>query len=160
MNITATCAILVLTLILAALDSAQACSLPLDADEETPGTPPNIDLPPPLAGGHWRIDSIDGVPLPEGVYPILKFGTDGRLGGHFGCNSISAEYAGDRDRLDVGAVFLTRADCNTTKAGIEADVYAILRGTLRITLPEKSDWVVELASTDGRIIRLGRVVYR
>ena len=160
MNSTATFAILALTLILAALDGALACYLTVDTDEDVPAAPKQMSLSSPLAGGHWRVDSIDGVPLPEGVYPILKFGTDGKLGGHFGCNSITADYSGDPDRLDIGSVFLTRATCEAAKATVEADLYAILRGRLRITLPEDTDWVIELTSPEGRVIRLGRVVYR
>ena len=83
-----------------------------------------------------------------------------KLGGHFGCNSITADYSGDPDRLDIGSVFLTRATCEAAKATVEADLYAILRGRLRITLPEDTDWVIELTSPEGRVIRLGRVVYR
>lgn len=160
MNITATCAILALTLILAALDGAQACYILANEPDAPPAQPTEISLPSPLAGADWRVDSIDGAPLPDGIYPILSFSADGQITGTLGCNGVVATYAGDTERLDIGTLFLTRAPCPPVAEAVEADLHAILRGRLRLTQPDDSAWVMELTSADGRTIRLGRVVYR
>ena len=160
MNITATCAILVLTLILAALDGAQACYIPADAADTPPAQPKEMSLPSPLAGGDWRVDTIDGAPLPDGIYPILSFSADGQITGTLGCKSVIATYGGDTERLDIGTLFLTRAPCPPVAEAVEADLQAILRGRLSLPQPDDSAWVMDLTSTDGRTIRLGRVVYR
>lgn len=66
-----------------------------------------------LAGREWKLVWVDGFStMPSGVAtPTLTFGTDGRLSGNTGCNSASASYTVEGDRLSISALITTKRAC-------------------------------------------------
>lgn len=66
-----------------------------------------------LTGREWKLVWVDEFStMPSGVAtPTLSFGSDGRLTGNTGCNSASASYTVDGDRLSISALITTKRAC-------------------------------------------------
>jgi heat shock protein HslJ len=66
-----------------------------------------------LTGRDWTLTWVEGfASMPAGVATsAIRFGTDGRLGGNTGCNTASAAYSVDGDRLSIGALITTKRAC-------------------------------------------------
>ncbi|HJV68921.1 META domain-containing protein [Ideonella sp.] len=65
---------------------------------------------PALQHGEWRVATVDGsVPLPDA--PItLRFGADGGLRGHAGCNGFSGSYGLAGDRMSTAGLASTQPE--------------------------------------------------
>jgi heat shock protein HslJ len=151
---------------LMASESAYLAAFPAVEEVERAGdqlllTGPDVELvyaavaPEPdadLEGTTWRLDALVEGADPDGsVSSILGEATlqlgGGQLGGHTGCNSFSAPYEVEGDRLLVGDVGQTLIGCEEALQRQEAHVIGVLEADPTI-LVEGSR--LELAAPDGR----------
>ena len=66
-----------------------------------------------LIDRQWTLDWIPGFEtMPAGVaVPTIGFGSDGRMSGNTGCNSASASYTVEGDRLTISRLLTTKRAC-------------------------------------------------
>jgi heat shock protein HslJ len=105
-----------------------------------------------LEGTTWRMDALVEGAGPDGsVSSVLGEGflefAGGQLGGHSGCNSFSASYELEDDRLLVGDVSQTLIGCEEALQRQEAHVVGVLEADPTL-LVEGSR--LELTAADGR----------
>lgn len=99
-------------------------------------------------GGSWVIAQARSEPLLDRRFARLVFGPDGRLGGHTGCNTLSASYTLDGDRLKIGPVVTTRRICPELQREQEDRVLTALE--LAATARVRPDGLLELRDAEGR----------
>ena len=66
---------------------------------------------PQLAGSEWRPTDIGGVEVPAEPEVFVRFGGEGRLEGHGGCNGFFGSYELDGDKIEIGPLGATRMAC-------------------------------------------------
>jgi heat shock protein HslJ len=96
-----------------------------------------------LAETAWLVSSIGGVSVIPEAPPSMDFGDDGVLSGTTGCNTYTAQYVTDADRIQIGPLGTTRmacaADRNAQETAFSAAVSAATHwqlaedGTLHLT---------------------------
>jgi heat shock protein HslJ len=72
-----------------------------------------------LAGTAWVVTAIGGtqVALPEP--PLIEFGSEGRIAGSTGCNSMMGTYAVDGASLSFGPLATTKRACAAPNGEVE-----------------------------------------
>lgn len=73
-----------------------------------------------LAGSEWRPTQLGNATLPEDVDLFLRFESDGRLSGHFGCNSFFGSYSLADGTIEMGPFGSTRMACEEPAMAREA----------------------------------------
>lgn len=96
----------------------------------------------------WRIVQARSEPMLDTRRARLSFGVDGRLVGHTSCNSLSAPFERDGDRLSIGAVVTTRMACARLQMEQEDRVLTALEATA--TARVRPDGLLELRDAEGR----------
>ena len=66
---------------------------------------------PQLAGSEWRPTEIRGVEVPAKPALFVRFGGEGRLEGHGGCNGFFGSYELEGDKIEIGPLGATRMAC-------------------------------------------------
>ena len=122
--------------------------LALAACSHAPATtdPPAAAAPTVLT--EWRIVQARTEPMLDTRRARLHFRADGRLVGHTSCNSLSASYTLDADRLKVGPVSTTRIGCARLQREQEDRVLTALE--LAATARVRPDGLLELRDAEGR----------
>lgn len=112
--------------------------------------PPPAPLPAPgrEVTGLWRIEQARSEPLLDKRHARLVFEPDGRLGGHTGCNVLTASYSLAGDQLKIGPVATTRRACPELQREQEDRVLTALE--LAATARVRADGILELRDVDGR----------
>ena len=64
-----------------------------------------------LAGSEWRPTEIGGVEVPAGSDLFVRFGGEGKLRGHGGCNGFFGTYRLAGDGIEIGKLGATRMAC-------------------------------------------------
>jgi heat shock protein HslJ len=64
-----------------------------------------------LGGTNWVLVSLAGNQVPSDVYISASFAGDGSIGGSSGCNSYSAQYEVDDDKITIGPGATTLMAC-------------------------------------------------
>lgn len=77
----------------------------------------------------WNVQSIAGAPLVEGTQPTLVIGSDGRGGGHGGCNSYFATTAIEGDNITFSAIGSTFMACAEDVMAQERALFDALSAT-------------------------------
>ena len=72
-----------------------------------------------LGGTDWVVTDPGGSPRPA----TLSFGTDGRIGGHSGCNGYGGRYERSADRLAIADITTQEAGCPDERGAQEAALY-------------------------------------
>lgn len=98
--------------------------------------------------GVWRIEQARSEPLIDKRHARLVFEPDGRLGGHTGCNVMSASYTLVGDDLKIGPVATTRRACPELQREQEDRVLTALE--LAATARVRADGILELRDAEGR----------
>src|SRR5688572_28536151 len=93
-----------------------ACSTPAgtaagDAASRAPATAGGAAAGPLTVLGLWRIDQARSAPIVDRRRVRLDFGPGGKLTGHTSCNTFSADYTLQGDRLTIGRISTGRAKC-------------------------------------------------
>lgn len=105
-----------------------------------------------LQGTLWTVDSIitgDAVAsTPAGTTATFRFGADGTVEIHTGCNSGSGRYEADEDSLRLINVALTEMACGSPGGDLEAAIVPFLSGgELTYTIDESL--LTLMAGDDG-----------
>ena len=66
----------------------------------------------PLAGSEWRPAEIAGLVVPSDPEMFVRFGAEGRLEGHGGCNGFFGSYKLDGRTIEIGPLGATRMACD------------------------------------------------
>ncbi len=66
---------------------------------------------PQLAGSEWRPTEIGGAGVPAEPEMFVRFGGEGRLEGHGGCNGFFGSYELKGDKIEIGPLGATRMAC-------------------------------------------------
>lgn len=98
--------------------------------------------------GLWRIEQARSEPLIDKRHARLVFEPDGRLGGHTGCNVLTASYSLVGDQLKIGPVATTRRACPELQREQEDRVLTALE--LAATARVRADGILELRDAEGR----------
>ncbi|URI06541.1 META domain-containing protein [Aquincola tertiaricarbonis] len=113
------------------------------------GTPPTSPTSPTLSvAGLWRVDQAMTEPLIDRSQARLDFRPDGTLVGHTSCNSLSASYTLQGDRLAVGPVVTTRRACGPMAMEQEDRILTALEAAR--TARVRPDGLLELRNAEGR----------
>lgn len=127
--------------------AATAASLVLTACGHAPAPAP-APVPQLTVRTEWRIVQARTEPMLDTRRARLDFRVDGRLVGHTSCNSLTASYTLDGDRLKVGPVVTTRMACARLQMEQEDRVLTALE--LAVTARVRPDGLLELRDADGR----------
>ena len=73
--------------------------------------PPVAHAGPELAGSEWRPQEIGGAQVPPEPEIFVRFGSEGRLEGHGGCNRFFGSYRLSGDKIEFGPIGATRRVC-------------------------------------------------
>lgn len=109
----------------------------------TPPTSPTLSV-----AGLWRVDQAMTEPLIDRSQARLDFRTDGTLVGHTSCNSLSASYTLQGDRLAVSPVVTTRRACGPMAMEQEDRILTALEAAR--TARVRPDGLLELRNAEGR----------
>lgn len=107
-----------------------------------------------LEGTSWRIVSLGGVPPLAGRPAELHF-AEGRLSGSIGCNRLSATFASDGARLNVGSIAATRMACAPAIMAMETQLTTLLRRSLSVRSGENGQMSLSDGSTALVLAPLG-----
>lgn len=106
--------------------------------------------------GRWRIEQARTEPIYDRALARLDFGADGRLTGHTSCNTLSATYVLQGDRLRVESISTTRQRCGRQQLEQEDRILTALE--LAVTARVRLDGLLELREAEGRgVLRATRV---
>ena len=98
--------------------------------------------------GLWRIEQARSEPILDKRRARISFGADGKLTGHTSCNTMTAPYALEGDRLKVGAVITTRMACAPLQMEQEDRILTALE--VAVSARVRDDGLLELRDGDGR----------
>jgi len=76
-----------------------------------------------LSGGQWQLISIDGQPAAVNSLITLTFDNEGSLFGSSGCNSYSATYTVEGDRISIGPIISTLMMCTNAATAEQERAY-------------------------------------
>jgi heat shock protein HslJ len=82
-----------------------------------------------LAGSEWRPTLIGTMLLPENGMLILRFGGNGKLTGHSGCNRFFGTYDISGNRIKFGHMGVTRMACIKSVMELESKFLSAIEGT-------------------------------
>lgn len=106
--------------------------------------------------GTWVIAQARAEPLLDRRLARLVFGPDGRVSGHTSCNTLTARYTLDGDRLAIGPVATTRRLCPELQREQEDRVLTALE--LAVSARVRPDGLLELRDAEGRgVLRATRL---
>jgi heat shock protein HslJ len=100
----------------------------------------------------WTLVSVDGAPsVPsDQTAPTIRFGSDGRLSGNTGCNSASADFTVNGDRLTIGMMISTKRACLEQRRNeLERAYMAALNATRRFRIVKEE---LELLDESGSVV--------
>jgi len=86
-----------------------------------------------LAGTSWKLVSYGPVsgqkPAVAGVETSLAFGTDGKVSGKLGCNSMGGDYSARDAQVTFGAIASTMMACPDPQMEQEGAAFGVLQNT-------------------------------
>ena len=65
-----------------------------------------------LAGSEWRPLNIGDIEVPAGSELFVRFGGEGKLEGHSGCNRFSGTFKLTGDGIEIGPLGVNRMACS------------------------------------------------
>ena len=65
-----------------------------------------------LAGSEWRPTKIGDIKVPAGSEMFVRFGGEGKLEGHSGCNRFFGTFKLAGDGIEIGPLGVTRMACS------------------------------------------------
>jgi len=94
-----------------------------------------------LAGSQWGFGGNDK--------RFIRFGADGRVSGHAGCNRFAGSYSEDGGKLSIGPLAMTRKMCPPRDMARERALAGLLRNTRNF---EASHLKLTLVSGSGKVL--------
>jgi len=108
---------------------------------------------PQLAGSEWRPTEIGGIEVPAGTELFVRFGGEGRLEGHGGCNGFFGSYELEGDRIETGPLGATRMACSEPVMETEFRFMSALEKAERVERDR-----IDLTLLDGSGSPLARLI--
>ena len=112
--------------------------------------------PADLVGTTWRLYSVGGAPVPEGLEATLYFSSEGRIRGYGGCGSYSGSYDAEGDDIRIiGLGMEETGSCSlensrTQMAGLGMGPYDYILSEDRLELyAERGNVLVFVPLTEG-----------
>lgn len=106
--------------------------------------------------GRWRIEQARTEPIYDRALARLEFGANGRLSGHTSCNTLSAAYVLEGERLRVDTISTSRQRCGRLQLEQEDRILSALE--LAATARVRPDGLLELREAEGRgVLRATRL---
>ena len=110
-----------------------------------------------LAGSEWRPVEIGDIAVPAGAELFVRFGGEGELQGHGGCNRFFGTYRLAGERIEIGPLGATRMACPTPVMEREnrflqalADARLFVRDRIHLLLTDdQGNPLVRLIQTDA-----------
>lgn len=153
----AVCAVLVAALWLggcaappAPTTEAAVTAPPVTAQGSTPAPPGAAAAPDPQVLGLWKIEQARAAPVVHKLNARLNFGTDGRLSGSGGCNSLGSTYTLAGNKLELGPVIATRKHCGEVLMEQEDRVITALERAVGARVPPHG--LLELSDENGTVL--------
>ena len=103
--------------------------------------------------GHWLAKSIRGSAAVDQIQSVLRIGSDGRVGGHGGCNTFTGEAGITGDRFTFAAMARTMMACPPAIMDQENKFIAAL-ADVRSWRADGDGRKLELLDADGKVIVL------
>ncbi len=92
-----------------------------------------------LKDTNWKLEAYgpanNPIPSAIGVETSIKFGTDGKVSGNLGCNSMGGDYTMKGNQISFKSMFMTEMACDEPRMSQESISLSILSGTV--------DYIVE-----------------
>lgn len=79
-----------------------------------------------MVGPTWALTTLEGEPVLAGTFVTAQFGEDGSVGGSAGCNTYSASYELDGNKLSIGPAMSTMMACEPQVTAQEGAYLAML----------------------------------
>lgn len=106
-----------------------------------------------LEGPEWRIEVIDGEPVPDDVEVTLGFLEEDRIAGAGGCNRYMGGYDLTGEGLSIGKLGSTMMACSEPQMAVERRFLDLLDAVARFDI---SEGALVLMTNDGREARARR----
>ena len=104
--------------------------------------------------GGWRVKSIAGAPVPDGVTVTMEFGADGRVAGRSGCNRYTGSFAHAGDTLKLSQLAGTRMACPPPQMDVEQRFFSAAGQVTGVRLSDNRELV--LSGAAGPLLVLDR----
>lgn len=132
-----------------ALAAMAACAVPPTAEPAAPAVSRDVS-------GVWVIEQARTEPILDKRRARLVLGADGRLSGHTSCNAITGPYMLQGDKIQIGAIAITRMACGPLLLEQEDRILTALE--IAATARVRPDGLLELRDADGRgVLRATRL---
>ena len=110
-----------------------------------------------LAGSEWRPREIAGIAVSGEPEMMVRFGGDGLLQGHGGCNRFFGSYSLSNDGLEIGPIGSTRMACPQPVMDRELSFMQALENARRFTrerfelrlTDDAGNTIMQLVQTDA-----------
>ena len=103
-----------------------------------------------LSGTSWKLVSYGPaaaqIPAAAGVDTKLTFGTDGKVSGNMGCNSLGGDYSVSADKIVFGPLAATLMACPDPQMTQEGAAFQVLKDTVGFKL---AGGTLTITSADG-----------
>jgi len=127
------------------------CSLPLAALTACAAPPAAEPAAPAVSSdvaGVWVIEQARTEPILDKRRARLVLGAEGRLSGHTSCNAMNGPYTLQGDKIQIGAIAITRMTCGPLLLEQEDRILTALE--IAAMARVRPDGLLELRDADGR----------
>lgn len=104
--------------------------------------------------GGWRVRSIAGSPVPDGVTVTMEFGADGRVSGRSGCNRYTGSFTQAGETLELSQLAGTRMACPPLQMDVEQRFFTAVGQVTGLRLSDSRELV--LSGSAGTLVVLDR----
>ena len=123
-----------------------ALAMPLAAFAQQ-GKGPRARIGDRLQGTHWKVDTIDGQAVADPAAMTVMFASEGdEVSGVAGCNKYVGPFASRGDKVTMGILRVTRAECPPEQAAMQKALIDMLHAAY---LASVADGVLTLVSRRG-----------
>jgi heat shock protein HslJ len=123
-----------------------ALAMPLAAFAQQ-GKGPRARIGDRLQGTHWKVDTIDGQAVADPSTMTVVFASEGdEVSGVAGCNEYVGPFASRGDKVTMGILRVTRAECPPEQAAMQKALIDMLHAAYQASV---EDGVLTFVSRQG-----------
>jgi heat shock protein HslJ len=120
--------------VLAASILVAALAMPLAALAQQ-GKGPRPRIGDRLQGTHWKVDTIDGQAVTDPSVMTVVFASEGdEVSGVAGCNKYVGPFASRGDKVTMGILRVTRAECPPEQAAMQKALIEMLHSAYQASV--------------------------
>jgi|1185.fasta_scaffold753010_1 heat shock protein HslJ len=108
-----------------------ACFLAAPPVDAQSGRAPTSRIGDELQGTSWQAESVDGKPVADPSSMTLEFLPGDQVRGQAGCNRYVGPFASRGDRVTLGILRASRAECPPAQAAMQKQLIDQLHGAAR-----------------------------